>query len=310
MDISLHLGCHRSGTTTLQRLLEANRAALAAGGTAVWTPKQIRAGLFSGIEAAPGAQTDERARQARRAVGRIRTLQQQLERDGAERLIVSEENIAGTMRANLRRGALYPDFAARLAAYRPAFAGDSAGNSAGAGLTIALGIRSYEMYWASALTYCLGRNLPIPEAGAIAALARQPRRWRHMIEEIAAVFSEARIVVWPFERWGAQPERQLAQLNGGFLPAVPLARKRERANASLHLPELRRRLDEAGGTRPLLPRHGDGRWMPFDEVQAAAMRAAYRQDLHWLRAGADGRACLVTEALCDDSEANLASTTR
>jgi hypothetical protein len=49
MDVVLHVGAHRTASTTFQKTLGANGAALAEAGVVYWGPKCTRAGLFDGL---------------------------------------------------------------------------------------------------------------------------------------------------------------------------------------------------------------------------------------------------------------------
>lgn len=46
MDIILHLGAHRTASTSFQRYMRSVSDALAAGGTGFWGPGRTRKGLF------------------------------------------------------------------------------------------------------------------------------------------------------------------------------------------------------------------------------------------------------------------------
>jgi len=54
MDILLHVGAHRTGTTSFQRYLADHADPIAAQGTCVWGPRQTRGGLFAGLFPASG----------------------------------------------------------------------------------------------------------------------------------------------------------------------------------------------------------------------------------------------------------------
>ena len=49
MDIILHLGAHRTATTSFQHYLRANAAGLGAAGIGVWGPETTRDGLLAGV---------------------------------------------------------------------------------------------------------------------------------------------------------------------------------------------------------------------------------------------------------------------
>ncbi|MFP4275005.1 MAG: hypothetical protein ACLFRU_08260, partial [Paracoccaceae bacterium] len=60
MDIILHLGAHRAASTSFQRYLRANMAALAAQRTGVWGPLRTRGGLLRGVMPCQGGGAPER----------------------------------------------------------------------------------------------------------------------------------------------------------------------------------------------------------------------------------------------------------
>jgi len=283
MDIVLHLGAHRCGTTTLQNFLLRNRLALRGAGMEIWTPDRIRSGLFGGLMHSPEEVTAQTNLRAQRSQGIIAIETARLRRDGFSTLLVSEENMIGAIRGNLGQGQIYPRLRERLARMRPAFPAPVR--------RIGLAVRSYETYWASALAYGIGQDMRLPTEAELDRLVTQPRRWRHVVADVAAVFCEAEIVVWPFERLVGQPEMQLQLLAGGMQTALPLSGARDWVNASPRRDKLRRLLHLRGdedGARRIAP--GDDRLMPFDPAQQRALRAQYQADLVWLRAGADGLA--------------------
>ncbi len=283
MDVILHVGAHRTGTTTLQRFLAANRAALAGHGIAVWGPERTRDGLFSGLVKAPHRITLEDERRGRRSCGMIRVELQRLADRGIGTLIVSEENMIGSMENNIFNRRLYPHAGERLERFFDGFGAQT--------VRVALGVRSYDRAWASALGYFLKAGFPLPEDAGIRALAEQPGRWRHVVRRIAQVFPAAKLAVWPFEALVGLPEVQLAALLGRPLPG-PFAATREWHNAGPSRAALHGLLAGAGAPPAALARigAGPGAWHPFTPGETAMMRAAYAQDLGWLRAGAEGLA--------------------
>lgn len=289
LDINLHLGAHRNASTTFQQFLDRNETVLRQSGCAVWTPARTRKGLFAGLIERPEDITEQIERRAARSIGLIAIEIERLARAGQAQLLISDENIMGTTRNNLRQVRLYPNADERLARFRPGF---------GTGLRrIGLSIRSYDTFWASCLAFGITQGFRMPLTADLDRYVTQPRRWRDLIRDLAAVFPGVEILVWPFERFASQPDAQLSILTGGIAPDLPLTGARERTNVSPHCEKLRQILTMRGETilgRKLTDR--DGRWMPFDEAQRMALRAQYAVDLDWLRAGADGLAQLVEQA--------------
>lgn len=288
MDTILHIGAHRTGTTTLQQFLMRNRTELRQSGVAVWTPDQTRYGLFAGLIHRPHSITPQEERRGARSCGLIGIELARLQQSQCRQLIVSEENMIGSVRNNLQLSRLYPDLDQRLLRFHRGFGG--------AIRRIGISVRSYETFWASSLSYGLGQGHPLPSGDVLDRLVTQPYRWRDVITQVATVFPGVEIVVWPFERFAGRPEAQLSLLTGGVQMNVPLTGAREWINPSPRRDKLRMILRLRGEAR-LCDRvpEGDGRWMPFDADQQDTLRAQYRADLAWLRAGANGLARMVDE---------------
>lgn len=283
VKILLHLGAHRTATTTFQSGLERSAAGLADLGLAVWTPKRTRSGLLSGLIHRPEDVTEQIERQGHRATGVIRIELERLARSGMRQVLISEENVIGAARNNLRQERLYPLVDERLLRFRRAFDGHA--------LRIGLSVRSYDTYWASCYAFAVARGHRLPGPGMLDRLVTQPRRWIDVIHDIARGLPGAEIMVWPFERFAGRPGDVLADLTGGLYTNRPGAWDLDALNPGPHLPQLRRILRDRGEAEAA--RHlpdGDGRWMPFDSGQARALREQYREDLAWLMAGADGLA--------------------
>lgn len=286
MDVILHIGAHRTGTTTFQRFMQANRAHLRAQGIGYWGPGKTRAGLFRGLMRAPHRITPEDAHLAARTRGRIALQATDLEADGTHTLIVSEENMLGGMWGNLETARLYSDAGERLARIATAFSPHPA--------RVGLAIRSYDRHWASQLAHCVKRGHGVPDADGLAAIATQPVRWTRIIRQVAAVFPQADVVVWPFEALIGLPELQLGALFGQAIEG-PFQARREWHNSSLSTQDLRKLIHDQGVPSAALAQMGNGvgRWHPFTNAQTALMRSAYAQDLAWLRGGADGLATYI-----------------
>lgn len=272
MQVIVHLGAHRCATTSFQDYLRFNAPALAEQGLEVWGPDRTRHGLFHGILPTPSATPQSKA--AKRAKGRLRMRLDQSRAAGVQQLVISDENMIGSLRENIRLAGLYDGIGERLARFHEAFDG--------AVSVLAVNLRSLESYWTSALTYAVARGHPVPTTGLLDRLAGSPRSWRDVLTDIACSMPDVEIRVLPFETFGGRPEVQLELLTG---LAGPRENARMRHAASPRLEELRAMMSTSAARA--LP-DGEGRWRPFDEVQTAALRECYADDLMWLAAGADG----------------------
>jgi hypothetical protein len=285
MDIILHVGAHRAGSTSFQHYLRGNRARLMADGTALWEPNLLRKGVMDGLFATPRMLNGRNLQ--RRAMGRVRLHAAQAERAGAQRLLISEENMIGAPRACLRAAMLYPAIGERMARLDAAFAGRVT--------RVVMCIRAQDLWWSSVAAYSVGRGHDMPDAMRLDALADSPRTWRDVITDMACALPDVEIKVLPFEQFAGQADKVLAQATerpapqqhaGGWL------------NRSPDVVMLRDRMAEYGTPVSALPAHmatGEGRWNPFNTAQAAQLREAYADDLMWLAAGADGLATLTED---------------
>ncbi|KUF12030.1 hypothetical protein [Pseudoponticoccus marisrubri] len=279
MDIILHLGAHRTGSTSFQAYLRAHRAVIDGQGAGFWGPRRTRTGLLHGLSGPPAT-----AAQARRARGRVQLNLAAARRQGVGTLIVSDENLIGSTRGNLRARTLYPDIGERMARLHAAFAPVT---------RIVLQIRSPETWWASALSFLVARGEAVPPAQVLDRIAGSPRSWRHVIADLACACPGAELRITPFERFADHPHRLLRAM-GETLQAPDCAPGAFWANRRPDLAALRACLAERGSPTEALP-DGAGRWQPFDAGQSARLREAYADDLFWLRAGADGLAILTED---------------
>lgn len=286
MDVILHLGAHRCGTTTFQQLLQRNCAVLREAGLDSWTPDRTRAGLMAGLIQRPEDLTPQIEARARRSSGIVRIEVERIAKSGRRKLLISEENLIGAVRNNLREALLYPKLNVRLSRLGPALSDHVT--------TIGLSIRSYDAFWSSSLAFGVAQGHGVPGPGKLDKLVAQPRRWRDVVGDITDAFPKAQIVVWPFERIGSQPEAQLAVLSGGIQLGHALTGSRDWHNPSPRLEKLRRILLMRGEAEAAarLP-SGDGRWTPFSDDQRAVLRKNYSEDLAWFQSGANGLARFV-----------------
>lgn len=285
MDIILHVGSHRTGSTSFQHYLRGNRAELAAQGTALWEPHMLRKGLFDGLFATPRMQNGRNLQ--RRAMGRVRLHAAQAKRAGADRLLVSEENMIGAPRACLRAASLFPAIGERMARLDAAFEGRIT--------RVVMCIRAQDLWWSSIAAYGVGRGHGLPDETRLTALAASPRTWRDVITDMSCALPEAEIHVMPFEQFAGRADKLLEEATGH---TAPPAHAKSWLNRSPDAAMLRDKMEENGVGAHELPSHlatAEGRWNPFTPAQGAALREAYADDMMWLTAGADGLATLTED---------------
>lgn len=282
MEIILHLGAHRTATTSFQHYARANAATLSAAGVAVWGPEITRDGLLSGVIPACGTRGGAMA-QLTRARGRIALRLERARAEGIARVIVSDENMIGAPRLCLRRSRLYPGIGERMARFAHAFDGR---------ITRAVvSVRGQDAWWASVLSYAVARGHGLPGPGDLDRLVTGGRSWRGVITDLACALPGVEIVILPHEHFASRPEARLAQMTG---LSAPRREARVWLGRAPDLAALRRVVALRGGDPARLP-DGTGCWHPFDRYQRAALKDAYADDLFWLAAGAEGLARLAEE---------------
>ena len=112
MDLILHVGAHRTATTSFHRFLARNEAVLKDAGIAFWGPKQTRSRLFANSLSEA---------HARRRAGAIQLAEAEEKRSGVNTLIVSEPNLIGRQMENYRLATLYPQAEYRMQRVAGAF---------------------------------------------------------------------------------------------------------------------------------------------------------------------------------------------
>lgn len=276
MEIFLHVGAHRTATTPLQRLLGRNQPALDRAGLSYWGPERTRGGLFHGLTAPGDAVLPW---QVGRAEKRVRLEVARLVGLGRSGLFISDERMLGSLRGVLDDMRLYRDAGARVSRCAAGLRDHR--------LTVGLTLRCYDTWWASVLGVRLTRGGPVPHPALCDRLITQPRRWRHVIADLARAVPEARLLVWTHEAMADRPDALIGRLTGLTLDLN--GDRRARANPGPGAAALRAYLGDCGA-RPDAIRTASGRFMPFDPHQRAILRAQYAEDLAWLAAGADGLA--------------------
>ncbi|MFN3954081.1 MAG: hypothetical protein ACK4LQ_06460 [Pararhodobacter sp.] len=200
MRIIVHIGAHKTASTHLQLALERGRAALGARGVAVFGPDQLRRrglGLPEYLSAPAGSAEAHGAR-IRAALGA-----------GAERLVVSDENILGNAHnvELIRTGRFYPRAASRLQALLALLpAGE---------VTLALAIRDPARFLTSAYAQRLMSGKLEPFADYIGALQPATLRWSDLVGRLRGVVPGAGWHIWRYEDYPAVAPRVLDVLLGG-----------------------------------------------------------------------------------------------
>ncbi|MBI1495345.1 hypothetical protein [Halocynthiibacter styelae] len=283
MELVLHLGAHCSGHLGFQKFLAANTAALSQEGIATALPAQTKGGMLAGLMVAQGHETPLTDHAAHRSAGLMRLHLADLTRQDMQLLLLSEPGLLGNVALNLTSGQLYPDAAWRLARMRNTFERSVT--------RICLTIRSYECWWMQQLAAGMFQGHALPTEAQLDRLVTQPRRWRHLAQELRDAFPAAEILILPHEALSDQHPRMLALLTGAIL-ADPVTDFTTPADIAGDLAQLVADRDEDPGTYAG-QLHKGGTWMPFPNFHREVLQDAYREDLTWLRGQADNNITLI-----------------
>ncbi len=278
MDIILHVGAHRSGTTTFQQYLRDHSEKLEAQSIGFWGPGRTRKSIFPGLFR-PRAS----AKEIRRSEGRVQMHLAGTRLSGVEQLLISDENMIGSSRQSLRAGTLYPAIGERMARVSAAFGGQIT--------RVVMTIRAQDLWWASAAAYTVARGHPVPSAEQKDYIAQSARTWRDVITDLSCAVPEAELMILPFEQSVGQPAKLFSAATG---TKAPLDVQGRWLNRSPCARELRGLLTDQGADISQVP-DAVTRWQPFSPEQTARLRENYADDLHWLTAGADGLATLTED---------------
>ncbi len=276
--LALHLGAHKTATTTLQRAFDARRRELLRLGTGYLGPGDLRdePGLvFPKPEMPPSRIAQVQGRTA----SLLETLVPGALGERRSRLLVSEENILGTPRLMLRHAALYPGLTARLGALPADW--DMADTH------IFLSIRDYAGFFASCHSTVAQQGVWVPfGAQERTALARMPRRWPDVVADIRATLPAARLTVWRYEELRATGQAVVEAMAGGPFEidlAAPGAMGALSAGAMAGIAEASfaaggARLPGAQVRRIRQETEGSGPYDPWDAETRRTLSALYEED--------------------------------
>lgn len=173
----LHIGAHRTGTSSLQKFLRDNLEKLQSSEIEVLCPPESRArSILDNVK--------------RRVA------------DGLEapssKMIISEENLLGTMRYNIATETLYPTAKGNLKKLSALYQPD----------VVMLSIRELGDYWTSSILFSLYRKeIPFPTHEALEAISRTPRTWVDVVKDIQVVFPSSKLIVREFTHLKDNPKR-------------------------------------------------------------------------------------------------------
>lgn len=301
MQLTLHIGAHRTGSTALQQLCRRRRDWLRAQGIAFWGPRTMRAGRRRDFVprvargGGPGATRPDLA-------GIVREMHLAFAAEaesGIDHILVSEENLLGAMAETYADGTLYWDARNWLAAAAELFPVPPT--------RIFLCIRDYASLAVSIYSHLICRRPMGPFDDRRMMRLGEDRGWVDVVRDIRAVFPDSRIMLWPYEASPQAVSRAIGWMIGSDLAqelGAPsrVAGRSASAHAVFELLQLGARggwsdreayREEAERIRAALP---GPRLSPFSRDQLTVLQARFDEDLRLLAQGAVPGAVLCDPA--------------
>ena len=277
-EVILHLGAHRTGSTRLQAILDANRDILAEEGIVALTPprpgNRISPTIRDVVGALPGLRQSsfKRSRKLRKARAMFLDLAAQGLRDTAtRRVIVSEENLLGLAFESTGEG-LYVSAYSRLSAFRQLL-----GRSPS---KIHLTFRSYDTFLVSAyaMRAVYGEQIPPFEEIREEILAAR-RGWPDLVDEVARAFPGTPLKLTRIE---TDPvETRVQHLVGSDLFSSFRLDGEERPNVAPTVEAMAEAAEVSGRAAldDLVARHADGtRFDPLTDEGRIRLAQRYAED--------------------------------
>lgn len=227
MDLVLHIGAHRTGSTLVAQAVAASVDAQPKCGVAIWPPRRLRdMPGFQSTVSRLDRDAEPISKEAAIALdGLASDITRQMAQEqarGITRLILSEENFMGGMRNNFNTGTFYPDVARRLASFDSLLPTSPK--------IVALGVRDYGAVWTSAYYYQAQVGKEPPEAQSIHDVLLDSRRgWPEVIAAIQEVWPDTEILLWRQEDLAQGAAAVCAALTG--LEAGQISVPGEQVNA-------------------------------------------------------------------------------
>ncbi|MBU2993909.1 hypothetical protein Q4555_11250 [Octadecabacter sp. 1_MG-2023] len=196
----------------VERTITATIAAHPDCGVAIWGPRRLRD--TEGFQATTRRLDDDAEPIDKAAAVALDALASQITEDaaaerarGVNTLVLSEENLMGSMGNNFRSGVFYGDVAQRLAAYDSLLPQSPD--------RIAMGVRDYGAVWTSAFHYLpqVGKSAP-PRETARDTLLDSRRGWPEVVRDVAKIWPDSPMLLWQQEDLEAQTVQICAAITG------------------------------------------------------------------------------------------------
>lgn len=280
MQIHLHIGAHKTATTFIQTQLRIRASELAAAGLAAAPHSDVRKAASDRLDLAGrlgGAGLPLAQPAIALALKPLVAAQNKI-----RRLIVSEENLIGSMASVEGDAGMYPDVGSRLKCLLTALSGRD--------VKVFVSIRAYPDFLASVFAYQAGRKAGLDQDAFARRTQALRRDWPDVVGDVCEVAGGSNVTVWTYEGFAHDPGAVSDALTGepglNLFPAesrrlLPsLSRKgmavMERVSPLLSTKE-RQRLSRVLSHFAFDP--PDGKHQIFERPQADDLMGRYQSDI-------------------------------
>lgn len=272
VDITLHLGAHKTASTYLQSVLASSVDRLRAAGVDYVTLSEMREKITPRV--------------ARMGLNLKPAVKELLEHHGGyRRLILSDENLPGGSREIIDR-TYYPAAGKRVGRLIRALPRHR--------VQIMLATRSYDAFISSMYCECIRHGAFLTPAAYLSQLDVERVSWPALVDQLCKLVGEQAVTLWRFEDFPGVENEVLSAMTGGIRidwskpdTAVRRSFSQKAVDALVALApmlsgeEIRMQVDPVSDA---LPKDADSpAFRAHDENASAALRSRYDRDIALIR---------------------------
>jgi hypothetical protein len=179
LNIKLYIGAHKTATTHIQKLLDANREKLIANNIKLSTPDDLRGRWLPALYKYSNLND----------TNYLRAIRSECPEKGT--WIVAEENISGTSYELKTHSGIYPNLKSRLYTIKNIFKDDN--------IEIFFSIRSYECFYRSAYLEVVRNRGYTPFSEFYDERRYENNSWVDVLDIFSSIVPEENIMLWCYE---------------------------------------------------------------------------------------------------------------
>lgn len=189
MQIALYLGAHRTGSTYIQTQLQNCSSELLACGVKIVPLERVRDSITREVSN-PWLRLLKPGFMRKNAI--LGFLRREADK-GVKRIVVSDENLLGSIHGIFFNKDFYPNLQDRLSCL--------AANHTEFEISVFLAVRSYEWFFSSAYAHAI-KTRDLPDFNHLKTrLLSFKRGWGHVVSDLRILFPNSKITVWTHEEF-------------------------------------------------------------------------------------------------------------